>query len=547
MDRTHIRTRLVPLVLLALLLLAAAFWEQRSLERNLETLAGVQAGELADRIQQAVLQARNSEALLSESLTDQLFAAAWLAAQAESAAWTDLGTLLGRGGVALLARFDSSVKVQEATTDDSMLLEEIAKALAAKHSPSQLRERKLGLVGPPEGQVFAVAVITDHGGFACAAIRAEEWLGLRRLSGMGQSLRQACAQDHIRWALVQQDEQILAAAGDLPDPVPSFLSSTRTDGTDVIRSPDGFHCRVSLDPQQNLVLRVLLSDAAFSSLRQRGFAGLWLRAAALLALAMALLGWQVTRGRNRELELERDRVTREVRALEERRALDERTRSMAETAAGVAHALRNPLNTISMSSQRLRREFEPREDGEEFDHLLQAMQAEAARMGGIVGDFLSVARPHPARPEAIDLRLLLEDLLRLHREAIEKTGILCELDSPEELPIMADAGQLREALGNLLENALQTLSAKGQGGHLRILARSADGRVEILVDDDGPGIPAEERGRVFDLYYTSRPEGTGLGLPLARRVALDHGGDLVAEASPLGGARLRMTLDGRSI
>jgi signal transduction histidine kinase len=154
-----------------------------------------------------------------------------------------------------------------------------------------------------------------------------------------------------------------------------------------------------------------------------------------------------------------------------------------------------------------------------------------------VDNFLSYARPSAPRFETRDLNQVVAGTCTLVRPQFDAAGIALR-EQPSTLlpPVDLDEGLIRQALMNILINAVQIL--KGGGTVTVETGVAADGGVFVAITDDGPGIPAADRERIFEVFYSSRPGGTGLGLPIAARILQVHGGRIAVESGPLGrGAR----------
>ncbi len=218
-----------------------------------------------------------------------------------------------------------------------------------------------------------------------------------------------------------------------------------------------------------------------------------------------------------------------VQDLSDKRALEadlqrrDRLVSMGALASGVAHEVRNPLNAISIIVQRLRREFEPQKDGSEYDKLTAVVGDEVKRVDRIIRQFLQWARPPELKKERVDLGALLERAAQVCEPSAAAKGLRLERDFAQVGEALVDPDQLQQVLLNLLGNAVEATSA----GFVRLAARSVEANeVEVIVEDTGVGIAAEDQERIFDLYYTTKAEGAGLGLGLVHRIVSEHGGRL---------------------
>jgi signal transduction histidine kinase len=227
-----------------------------------------------------------------------------------------------------------------------------------------------------------------------------------------------------------------------------------------------------------------------------------------------------------------------------REALRRRDRlaAMGELASTVAHEIRNPLNAIAMSAQRLGREY-PRPpgqpDGEELDDLLGVIQHESARINQTVQQFLDYARPRPLNRHVVQIAPWLDGLSRSASSIAAARGVHIATRAPAALRASIDPAQLGEALDNLLRNAIE---ASPEGGTVTLDA-GADGKgVAIVVADEGAGIPGDALPRIFDLYFTTKAEGTGIGLAVAQQVVSSHGGTIEVDSEPGRGTRMRVRI-----
>ena len=164
--------------------------------------------------------------------------------------------------------------------------------------------------------------------------------------------------------------------------------------------------------------------------------------------------------------------------------------------------------------------------------------AEIDRLDGILSELLTWAKPSELRREAVDLGALLDEALELMRPQLEHRGIRVARRSEPVPPLNGDRERLRQLLRNLLANARDAL---GTGGTLTVRLAPGNAGIRLEVADDGPGIPAEIRDRVFEPFVTGRRDGTGLGLALAKRAVEDHGGALGFESGS-GGTVFRVDL-----
>jgi signal transduction histidine kinase len=221
----------------------------------------------------------------------------------------------------------------------------------------------------------------------------------------------------------------------------------------------------------------------------------------------------------------------------------DRLSAMGELASTVAHEVRNPLNAIAMSGQRLRSEFmdatatATEHDRAEMEDLLGVVESETRRINDIVQQFLEFARPPKLAPREIDLAAGISGAVEAMRPLASSRGVALDADVTGAGQALVDPDRLRQAVDNLLHNALD---ATPSGGHVRIEARSSARGHAIEVRDTGAGIEPEALSRIFDLYFTTKPRGTGIGLAVTQQIVTAHGGTIEVDSKP--GAGTRMTI-----
>lgn len=229
----------------------------------------------------------------------------------------------------------------------------------------------------------------------------------------------------------------------------------------------------------------------------------------------------------------------EIRKMEGRLARSAHLAALGRMAAGMAHELRNPLASMSGSIQML--SDRPGLD-EDDRRLMNIIHREADRLESLISDFLQYAGHRPLTREVVDLGLFLRETVDLfdHRPpSMGMAPIQIELSVSEAPQIVADAGALRQIVWNLLNNAAQAMET---GGVIRVLADTTGGEARLQIIDQGRGIGAETMGRLFEPFFTTRRQGTGLGLALVHRLVERHGGRVEVESAPGAGATFTVAL-----
>ncbi len=248
-------------------------------------------------------------------------------------------------------------------------------------------------------------------------------------------------------------------------------------------------------------------------------------------------------GRDELDELARsfDGMVEELEEARSRLAYLQKVSAWQEVARRLAHEIKNPLTPIQLAVQELAMKY--RGDDPAYRRLLETaveiLRDEITALRRLVEDFSAFAKLPKVEPEPLDLGALLTEFPRLHPEWQPYLEVV-----PPPAPVTAPCDRVLfgRVLANLVENAVQAAEAAGTRPQVRMAveARPARHRAVLLVDDNGPGVPAADTQRIFDPYITTKPQGTGLGLAIVRKIVIDHGGDIsVAPGpSPLGGARL---------
>jgi len=228
--------------------------------------------------------------------------------------------------------------------------------------------------------------------------------------------------------------------------------------------------------------------------------------------------------------------------------------SLNRLLAGVAHEVKNPLNAMTIHLELLRQKLGRRAavavgagggsaDPPPTEGLMSHVSIigeEIRRLDQVVQGFLRFSRPEELQLEPVAVTTLLQDIVDVVKPQAEQQGISVELEAHQGVAIQVDRAMVRQALLNL---ALNAIDAMPSGGTLALRARSVEEQqVQIDVVDSGIGISPEHLGRIFDLYFTTREQGSGLGLSMVYRTVQLHDGTIEVESTPGRGASFRMRL-----
>ena len=407
-----------------------------------------------------------------------------------------------------------------------------------EEAPPAIRDRKFW-----KGTVLGVAVgARSFPGIIAVHADANSVLNFRREIGVQRQMEELGRQPGIESVeLLDQDLTVLAHSA--PDRVgvreadeglQSALESGRVLTRMVGRTGGARVYEIvkplALEGSRTGLLRIGLSTASMDRIWKSDSLTTAVTAAAVLGLG--ILGMSV-------IFYTQHRHLRDVKALEAEMERGERLATVGNMAAAVAHEIRNPLNAVSMGIQRLRVEFEPA-PREEYLRMVDLVQGEVRRLNRIVEEFLRLARPMPLTREPITVAALLDEVLGLVESEAGGAGIAIVREIPAGLPVLhADRDRIKQVLLNLVLNAIQAMPS---GGTLEIAAAAAGGTLTVTVADTGSGIAPDLLPKVFEPYVTTKTQGLGLGLAIARRIVEAHGGSIEAGSEPGQRTRFRFAL-----
>jgi len=229
-----------------------------------------------------------------------------------------------------------------------------------------------------------------------------------------------------------------------------------------------------------------------------------------------------------------------IKRMEQRVRQADRLATIGRLSANIAHEIRNPLASLSGAIEALARELPP-DTGR--DRLVEIVLRESDRLNHIIRDFLEYARPAPMTPHPVDLAELLEEVLMLVQHRSHPAELKVVREFGDALPARVDPQQLRQAIWNLCINAVQAMP---EGGELRVGGRLLPGsnpaRMELWVSDTGHGIAEGDLPQIFEPFFSTKQEGSGIGLALVYRVVQDHDGQIEVRSHPGVGATFLLTL-----
>lgn len=242
-----------------------------------------------------------------------------------------------------------------------------------------------------------------------------------------------------------------------------------------------------------------------------------------------------------------NRMTEELNRTQQRLLRAERIAAWRDIARRIAHEIKNPLLPIQMSIETMQKTYASRHP--DFDEIFRESTStileEVDRLKNIVTEFSRFARMPKPKAEELDVREIVQHVVGMHAGG---AAVVTSVLPPTLRNVRADRDQLTQVLVNLVQNAMdaasshQAAAAAPASVEVEVRDLADQQAVQIVVTDNGPGIPADARANVFEPYFTTKAHGTGLGLAIVHRIVSDHGGTIDIDDAPGGGALVRVTL-----
>jgi signal transduction histidine kinase len=237
---------------------------------------------------------------------------------------------------------------------------------------------------------------------------------------------------------------------------------------------------------------------------------------------------------------------RQNRELEEKVRESQYLSQLGRLSSGVAHEIRNPMNFISLAVDRLDALTEGRtpEAAGEKAQIIGRIKEEIQKLGDLVTNFVMYGRPAEPQRTPVLIPEIVESVLRMASDRLRSQRVSVRREFREGPVLALDPDMIRRAVLNLVGNALDAMP---DGGELLVAAGlSGDGRYTFTIGDTGGGIPAGDRDRIFEPYFTTKTSGLGLGMGLTRKIVKAHGGEIVVDSEPGKGTRISVFLPGES-
>ena len=229
----------------------------------------------------------------------------------------------------------------------------------------------------------------------------------------------------------------------------------------------------------------------------------------------------------------------ETKRLEEDAKRNEKLSAMGELASGVAHEIRNPINAIGMIAQRLNKEFEPTSNQIEYSDITSLLKTEVNRINKIITQFLSYAKPIELNKKTVELKPFFDEIYRLFEDQAKQKAVKFILQKGDLVNCNFDADLIKQSLMNILQNAFDAVNKDGE---VILQYHKIKNDLVIQVSDNGIGISSDKQKKIFDLYYTSKKEGNGLGLSISQKIIAQHNGSISVSSNENKGTTFKIIL-----
>jgi PAS domain S-box-containing protein len=229
----------------------------------------------------------------------------------------------------------------------------------------------------------------------------------------------------------------------------------------------------------------------------------------------------------------------QAKALEEEAKRNEKLSAMGQLASGVAHEIRNPINAIGMIAKRLNKEFKPADNLEEYIKITELLRSEVHRINKIITQFLNYAKPLDLKLDYVNTKNFFEEIYQLFLPQAKQKNIKFIKQGEDNLSVRFDSDLIKQSLMNIIQNAFD---AVGENGVVQLKYYKFDNTLTIEISDNGIGILSEQQKKIFDLYFTTKKDGNGLGLSIAQKIIHQHKGTITVRSKQNQGTTFKLQL-----
>ncbi len=380
---------------------------------------------------------------------------------------------------------------------------------------------------------IVVGVHRQGGGAILGTRNASRVLGVKRIIDVNVLLNSITSDTSIKYITIQDSTNILySTASD------SFSDYRDDKVLQVTYREKSFNWRITQYNNQKVIeaihyvkaispdgeiIRIGLDYAPIQQIQNEALKQASIRLLVLIVLGFIMIAYSIAIQNNQLLENEKKRITREVTDLQNNLVQKEKLSAIGELSAGVAHKIRNPLNAISMTVQRLATEFDVKEDGDEFKTLNSIVKKEIIHITEIINQFLQFSRPNATCKTNCDVNEIISHVISLYETKITKREITLRFSHCDDATGFFDDDKIKQSMINLIENAIHAVD---HNGRINISTRCSQQTLSIEIADTGVGISHKDIPRIYNLYFTTKPDGTGIGLAQVYRIVSEHDGKI---------------------
>ncbi len=381
---------------------------------------------------------------------------------------------------------------------------------------------------------YFIAIARSRGGAIVGSFRASRFSALRNIIGIEQYLNNIVSDSSIIYIAIQDSNGITTQTETL-DTLSQFSEDTLLAK---IKEHGQFRWRTinyndtqifeALTPLIVIgkfrgIIRIGLDYSPVINMQKIVLRQVLIRLIVLLIISFILFSYSISIQNIQLLEKEKQKITNEVYILQHDLRQKEKMSAVGELAAGIAHEIRNPLGAISMTVQRLAREFKPIDGEAEQKRLFDIIRKEIDHISSSIKNLLQFSKPAPLQMSPNRLDKIIDKIVDLYRNKTADAGITLNWQNHINVKTIIDPVKIEECLINILENAITSTPPKG---NIEIGLKTTTHEIIISVKDTGSGISQENLSKIFNLYFTTKSNGTGLGLAHANQIISEHGGKI---------------------
>ncbi|MFA7288462.1 MAG: ATP-binding protein [Melioribacteraceae bacterium] len=384
---------------------------------------------------------------------------------------------------------------------------------------------------------YAIAIAANDRSAIVLNVDAENIMANRKKFGIGALLNRFVAGANYIFAAVQDTSGVIAASANLSSiekiNTSNFLLTAMRDSTFAWRinsynDTDIFEAIHPFSYNGKIIglLRIGLSLDSYNTINSRIYTRTLIMGIVLLIFGSVLFSLVFLKQNFNLLQKRYKSVEQLKNQILER---NERLKATGRLASGVAHEIRNPLNTIGTIAQQLNTDFKPESDKEEYNSLTSLIYSEVKRINETIENFLRFAKPLQLSKSIFNLNTFCSELYLQFEKLTAHKEIKVKINCPDKIEVNWDRNQIKQVLINLIHNAIDSI---GSNGEIDILVSESDNKIIIVIGDTGKGILEDEINKIFDLYFTTKSDGNGIGLSIVNKIIAEHGGSISVSSIP---------------